>query len=179
MPEARPRPKISALRGKSDDSTAGTVQSFQRGSTILDLIITANRPLRLAEIARTIVVDKASAFRFLGDTGALRPGCEGRRNQELHGRRQLLHWSVSIGRDGGIMAVVRPHLERLVAETNESGHFAILSNASALLLDYIGSKGTIVAQIALACSNRCTAPRWARRCWPFSHPIGSRASSMN
>lgn len=146
MPEARTIPRSRVLRSKADDSTAGTVQSFQRGLMILDLIITANRPLRLAEIARTIAIDKASAFRFLATLERFGLAAKDAETKSYTVGGKLLHWSVSVGRDGGIIALIRPYLERLVAETNESGHFAILSNASALLLDYIGSKGTIVVQ---------------------------------
>jgi IclR family acetate operon transcriptional repressor len=44
------------------------------------------------------------------------------------------------------VATARPYLERLVTRTNESGHFGVLNKNSALLLDYIGSRGTIVVQ---------------------------------
>ena len=50
-------------RSAGDDTGAATVQSFHRGLMILELIITANRPLRLAEIARTMAIDKASIGR--------------------------------------------------------------------------------------------------------------------
>lgn len=144
--EARPKAKTRALHSGGGDSTAGTVQSFQRGLMILDLIIAANRPLRLAEIARTIAIDKASAFRFLATLERFGLVTKDAETKSYAAGGKLLHWSLSVGRDGGIMAIVRPYLERLVADTNESGHFAILSNARALLLDYIGSTGTIVVQ---------------------------------
>ncbi len=131
---------------RADGAPAGTLQSFQRGLMILDLIISADRPLRLAEIARTITIDKASAFRFLATLERFGLVAKDEQTKSYAAGGKLLHWSATVGRNGGVMALVRPYLDRLVAETNESGHFAILSSERALLLDYIGSKGTIVVQ---------------------------------
>jgi IclR family acetate operon transcriptional repressor len=143
-PGAAPLGRIAGRA--AEEAGSGTVQSFQRGLMILDLIITANRPLRLAEIARTIAIDKASAFRFLATLERFGLVAKDTQTKSYAVGGKLLHWSVTVSSGGGIMAVVRPHLERLVQETNESGHFAILSNERALLLDYIGSTGTIVVQ---------------------------------
>ncbi|CAG1002326.1 HTH-type transcriptional regulator XynR [Rhizobiaceae bacterium] len=127
-------------------STAGTVQSLQRGLQILDMVVQAREPLRLADIARDLEMDRASAFRLLQtlERNSLVAKDPVRKNYTVGGR--LLQWASTIGQDVNLVATARPYLEQLVNRTNESGHFGVMSKDKALLLDYIGSRGTIVVQ---------------------------------
>ncbi|HHZ09628.1 MAG TPA: IclR family transcriptional regulator [Rhizobiales bacterium] len=127
-------------------STAGTVQSLQRGLQILDMVVQAREPLRLADIARDLEMDRASAFRLLQtlERNSLVAKDPLRKNYTVGGR--LLQWASTIGQDVNLVATARPYLEQLVSRTNESGHFGVMSKDKALLLDYIGSRGTIVVQ---------------------------------
>ncbi len=47
------------------ESPAGHIQSLEKGLRILDEIIEAPAPLKLADIVRRFNMDRASAFRFL------------------------------------------------------------------------------------------------------------------
>lgn len=125
---------------------SGTVQSLQRGLQVLDMVVQAREPLRLADIARELDMDRASAFRLLQtlERSSLVAKDPVRKNYTVGGR--LLQWATVIGQDVNLVATARPYLEELVARTNESGHFGVLSKDRALLLDYIGSKGMIVVQ---------------------------------
>ncbi len=127
-------------------SAAGTVQSLQRGLQILDMVVQSGEPLRLADIARDLEMDRASAFRLLQtlERNSLVAKDPLRKNYTVGGR--LLQWASTIGQDASLVATARPYLEQLVNRTNESGHFGVLSKDRALLLDYIGSRGTIVVQ---------------------------------
>jgi IclR family acetate operon transcriptional repressor len=127
-------------------SSAGTVQSLQRGLQILDMVVQAREPLRLADIARDLGMDRASAFRLLQtlERNSLVAKDPLRKNYTVGGR--LLQWATTIGQDVNLVATARPYLEQLVNRTNESGHFGVMSKDRALLLDYIGSRGTIVVQ---------------------------------
>lgn len=127
-------------------SSTGTVQSLQRGLQILDMVVQSPEPLRLADIARDLDMDRASAFRLLQtlERNSLVAKDPLRKNYAVGGR--LLQWAATIGQDVNLVATARPHLERLVTRTNESGHFGVLTKDRALLLDYIGSRGTIVVQ---------------------------------
>lgn len=127
-------------------SSAGTVQSLQRGLQILDMVVQAREPLRLADIARDLEMDRASAFRLLQtlERNSLVAKDPLRKNYTVGGR--LLQWASTIGQDVNLVATARPYLEQLVNRTNESGHFGVMSKDRALLLDYIGSRGTIVVQ---------------------------------
>lgn len=127
-------------------SAAGTVQSLQRGLQILDMVVQSGEPLRLADIARDLGMDRASAFRLLQtlERNSLVAKDPLRKNYTVGGR--LLQWASTIGQDASLVATARPYLEQLVNRTNESGHFGVLSKDRALLLDYIGSRGTIVVQ---------------------------------
>ncbi|TXL70907.1 IclR family transcriptional regulator [Vineibacter terrae] len=140
----------SSVEGKTAEaelgSAAGTVQSLQRGLQILDMVVQAQEPLRLADIARALEMDRASAFRLLQtlERNGLVAKDPLRKNYTVGGR--LLQWASTIGHDVSLVATARPYLEQLVSRTNESGHFGILSQDRALLLDYIGSSGMIVVQ---------------------------------
>lgn len=125
---------------------AGTVQSLHRGLQILDMIVQAQEPMRLAEIARMLEMDRASAFRLLQtlERNGLVAKDPLRKNYTVGGR--LLQWVSMVGESGSLVATARPYLEQLVERTNESGHIGVLSRDRALLLDYIGSRGTIVVQ---------------------------------
>ena len=127
-------------------SSAGTVQSLQRGLQILDMVVQSAEPLRLADIARDLDMDRASAFRLLQtlERNSLVAKDPLRKNYTVGGR--LLQWAATIGQDVNLVATARPYLEQLVTRTNESGHFGVLTKDRALLLDYIGSRGTIVVQ---------------------------------
>lgn len=127
-------------------SPSGTVQSLQRGMQILDMVVQAREPLRLADIARELEMDRTSAFRLLQtlERNSLVAKDPQRKNYTVGGR--MLQWASTIGQDVNLVATARPYLEQLVTRTNESGHFGVLSKDRALLLDYIGSRGTIVVQ---------------------------------
>ncbi|MBL8580837.1 MAG: IclR family transcriptional regulator [Rhizobiaceae bacterium] len=125
---------------------AGTVQSLQRGLQVLDIVIQAREPMRLADIARELDMDRASAFRLLQtlERNSLVSKDPVKKQYAVGGR--LLQWAAAIVQDVNLVAAARPHLEKLVARTNESGHFGVMSKGRAMLLDYIGSKGMIVVQ---------------------------------
>lgn len=125
---------------------AGTVQSLQRGLQVLDMVVQAREPLRLSDIARELDLDRASAFRLLQtlERSSLVVKDPVKKNYTVGGR--LMQWASTIGQDVNIVASARPFLEKLVAETDESGHFGVLSKDRALLLDYIGSQGMIVVK---------------------------------
>lgn len=139
--------EVEAKAGESETgSPSGTVQSLQRGVQILDMVVQAREPLRLADIARELDMDRTSAFRLLQtlERSSLVAKDPQRKSYTVGGR--LLQWASTIGQDVNLVATARPYLEKLVTRTNESGHFGVLSKDRALLLDYIGSRGTIVVQ---------------------------------
>lgn len=142
--------EIGEIEVRTDDaqtgSSSGTVQSLQRGLQILDMVVQAGEPLRLADIARELEMDRTSAFRLLQtlERNSLVAKDPRRKNYTVGGR--MLQWASTVGQDVNLVATARPYLEQLVTRTNESGHFGVLSKDRALLLDYIGSRGTIVVQ---------------------------------
>lgn len=139
--------EVEAKAGEVEaGSSSGMVQSLQRGVQILDMVVQAREPLRLADIARELDMDRTSAFRLLQtlERSSLVAKDPQRKSYTAGGR--LLQWASTIGQDVNLVGTARPYLEQLVTRTNESGHFGVLSKDRALLLDYIGSRGTIVVQ---------------------------------
>ena len=93
-------------------SAAGTVQSLQRGLQILDMVVQSGEPLRLADIARDLEMDRASAFRLLQtlERNSLVAKDPVRKNYTVGGR--LLQWASTIGQDVNLVATARPYLTR-------------------------------------------------------------------
>lgn len=130
----------------SVEQRPGTVQSLHRGLQVLDFVIVAGAPVRLADIARHFEMDRAAAFRVLltlEQAGLVTKDPE-RKSYTVGGK--LLHWTVALGSEARLVQLTRPCLERLVAATGESGHFGVLNNEKALLLDFIGSDGMVVVK---------------------------------
>lgn len=142
--------EVGEIEVRADDrqagSSSGVVQSLLRGLQILDMVVQAGEPLRLADIARELEMDRTSAFRLLQtlERSSLVAKDPRRKNYTVGGR--MLQWASTIGQDVNLVATARPYLEELVNTANESGHFGVMSKDRALLLDYIGSRGTIVVQ---------------------------------
>jgi DNA-binding IclR family transcriptional regulator len=140
--------RVSLPEEIQGDVTApvGTIQTLRRGVQILEMVISSGTPVRLAEVARRFDMDRASAFRFLQTLEYDGLVAKDTRNKSYSVGGRLVHWSAEISGNVGVVKMARPYLEELVRETGESGHFGMLTNSQALLLDYIGSKGMVVVQ---------------------------------
>ena len=148
-----------SAHGSAPSRDATLVQSLDRGLRILDTIIGSGKPLRLRDVAAHLAVDKASAFRLLAtlerfglvtkDPGAKTYGIGSR----------FIAWLATQKPTVQLIELVRPHLVRLVAETDESGHLGILGGDQALLIDYVPSTGivTIKNRIGVYEPLHCTA----------------------
>lgn len=137
----------------ADDSVAGParvagvpVQSLQRGIQILDLVAQANKPMRLSAIARELEMDRASAFRLLQTLEQNELVYKDPATKSYSIGTRLMQWTSRPAAMENLIGAVRPFLERLTNSTGESGHFGVLRNNSALLLDYAAAQGTIVVQ---------------------------------
>jgi DNA-binding IclR family transcriptional regulator len=124
----------------------GTVQTLQRGLQVLEMIVAAAEPVRLADVARELEMDRASAFRLLQTlerNGFVTKDPKGKR-YAVGGK--LLAWTTAMSEEVGLIRVARPYLQRIVRDTNESAHLGVLSHDQALLLDYIGSESMVVVK---------------------------------
>lgn len=145
----------------------GTNQSLHRGLLVLDFVIGAGVPVRLADIARHFGMDRAAAFRVLRtleQVGLVAKDPE-RKSYTVGGK--LLHWTIALGSEARIVQLARPSLQRLVEATGESGHFGVLSSEQALLLDFIGADGMVMVKNRVGVHEplHCTALGKALLAW--------------
>lgn len=130
--------------GSDAKRPASMISTLHRGVQILEMIISADKPIRLTEIASHFDMDRASAYRFLQtlEYDGLVTKDKVHKTYMVGGR--LLQWSSKTSGEFGVIKMARPFLERLNRLSGESVHFGVLHNKEALLVDYIGSKGTVV-----------------------------------
>lgn len=160
-PIRRDRRSVSreGTRGSPPRRDAPLVQSLDRGLRILDTVIGSGTPLRLRDVAAHLAVDKASAFRLLAtlERFGLVAKDPGTKTYAIGSR--FIAWLATQKPTVQLIELVRPHLVRLVAETDESGHLGVLGGDQALLLDYVPSTGivTIKNRIGVYEPLHCTA----------------------
>jgi IclR family acetate operon transcriptional repressor len=137
----------------------GPIQTLDRGLRILDALIVSGRPLRLRDLAHQLGLDKASAFRFLATLERFGLVTKDSRTKAYGIGSRLIAWLATQKPAVQLIEVVRPHLVRLVEETEESGHLAVLGGDQALLVDYVPSRSlvTIKNRIGVYEPLYCTA----------------------
>ncbi len=115
---------------------ASTIQSLDRGLTILELTAQARQPVALTDFAAALKIDRSSAFRLvntLKQHGFLvqLPGGKGyvlgTAARRLAGTFQLSDL---------LLQVAKEHVQELAALTGETAHLAIREGAQAALIDH-------------------------------------------
>ena len=130
MPANKGRPTVS-------------IQSLDRGLTILHAIASSTQPLSLDELARLLRVHRSSAFRFahtLRRRGFL--SCPVGKKDYILGSSL---WRISSQYDWGDMLkkIAARRLQVLATQTNQSAQLAVRARESALILDSANVKNLI------------------------------------
>nr|WP_274705616.1 IclR family transcriptional regulator [Salipiger pentaromativorans] len=137
----RMKETTSSERGKS-----GHIQSLAKGLTILDEIIAAPAPVKLAHIIKALEMDKASAFRFLQtleNMGFIRKDAD---TKEYEPGGRLYYWASQLRNKTRIIDTFHGHLERLAAMTQQTAHLGLLLNDRVLLADFATSNSIVAIQ---------------------------------
>jgi len=135
------------------------VQSLGRGLYILEYIAEQDHPVRLAELAALLGVEKSSAYRLvatLADRGYVR------KDSRADGyvlSRKVLELAGKLAGHSRLKECAPKFLEELAEKTGETSHLAVLSSGKVLLVDYrFGSRPIgVISQSGHAEPLHCTA----------------------
>lgn len=121
-------------------SEAHRVPAIDRAIAILDLLGRHREGLSLAGIARECGLTRSTGYRLLGameDAGLIRPGR--RRGCWALGMRLLGLAAAARAslQAGELVAIARPHLERLSADTGEATKLSVLDQGRAMCVDSV------------------------------------------
>ena len=112
------------------------IQSLDRGLQILEFIAQQNQPVRLAELAELLGVEKSSAHRLvstLADRGYVRQDSE-TLGYVLYEKIFALASKVASHRR--VHEYARKYLRKLAQETGETSHLAVPGDKSVVLVDH-------------------------------------------
>jgi DNA-binding IclR family transcriptional regulator len=125
------------------ESPAGHIQSLEKGLRILDEIIEAPAPLKLADIVRRFNMDRASAFRFLQTLehrGFLRKDAT-TKEYDVGGR--IYYWASRLREKTRLIDSFHDQLQRLASITQQTTHLGLFVNDRVLLADFALSDSII------------------------------------
>jgi IclR family acetate operon transcriptional repressor len=134
-----------AIADLPDDTKtpAGHIQSLEKGLRILDEIIEAPAPLKLADIVRRFDMDRASAFRFLQTLehrGFLRKDAT-TKEYDVGGR--IYYWASRLREKTRLIDSFHEQLQRLASITQQTTHLGLFVNDRVLLADFALSQSII------------------------------------
>lgn len=134
--------QTEAVEPKTARKPAG-IGSFDKGLSILELLVTAEQPLRLQDVANAIGIDKSSALRFM--TTLLSHGLVERhpRDKTFSVGTKLLMWSKNLKGGNVILEAARPHLRRLMQMTRQTSHLATLRDDRVVLVEVMPSESAV------------------------------------
>jgi IclR family acetate operon transcriptional repressor len=128
---------------RESETPAGHIQSLEKGLRILDEIIEAPAPLKLADIVRRFDMDRASAFRFLQTLehrGFLRKDTT-TKEYDVGGR--IYYWASRLREKTRLIDTFHDHLKRLAGITQQTTHLGLFVNDRVLLADFALSESIV------------------------------------
>jgi DNA-binding IclR family transcriptional regulator len=143
-----------------DATPQGTykVQALDRAFAVLDLLGESDTPLGLAQVASSLQLHKSTAHRFLMVLERHRMV-----ERTLHGKFRLGLRLFDFGNRAieqyDLRERAQPHLRRLVAETEETAHLALLEAARVIYIDKIEPTRSVRMITRIGASNpvHCTS----------------------
>lgn len=119
------------------------IRSVDRALDIIECIAGRNDALTVDQITEATGLPKSTVFRVLATLAARQFVDRDPQKQTYRlGMLALVVGARALG-DLDIHRVARPHIERLMAESGETVHLAVLSQASALCIDKIDSTRSV------------------------------------
>jgi DNA-binding IclR family transcriptional regulator len=125
-------PKASSLIG-----------SFDKGLSILGLVVHSDQPLRLQEVANALEIDKSSALRYLATLEKHRLVERNPYDKTYAVGTRLAMWSENLKAGNSVVEVVRPFLKRLTAMTMQTSHLAVLRDDRVVLIEVMPSESAV------------------------------------
>lgn len=116
------------------------IGSFDKGLSILELVATAERPLRLQDVANAIGIDKSSASRFMATLQKHGLVDRDPRDKTFGAGARLAMWSSQLKAANAVVDAARPHLRRLTGMTLQTSHLAMLRDDRVVLVEVMPSE---------------------------------------
>ncbi len=146
--------------GLRDAATQGTykVQALDRAFAVLDLLGESETPLGLAQVAASLQLHKSTAHRFLMVLERHRM-VERTANGKFRLGLRLFDFGNRAIEQYDLRDRAQPHLRRLVAETEETAHLALLEAARVIYIDKIEPTRAVRMITRIGASNpvHCTS----------------------
>lgn len=137
----------------------GTVQSLERGILMLDMILRAQEPPRLIDIAAAFGIDKAAAFRLLATLARAGLVVKDPATRRYAPGPGLFAWMALARPEIALSALARPALLALALATGHSAHLALPAGDAVLLADHVPGRGLVGVQARVGVHEplHCTA----------------------
>jgi DNA-binding IclR family transcriptional regulator len=119
------------------------ISSFDKGLSILDFIVHADRPPRLQDVANCLGIDKSSALRFLATLQKHALVERHPRHKTFSVGMRLTIWSKSLGAENALVESARPFLERLTESTGQTSHLAVLRDDCVALVEVVRADSAV------------------------------------
>ena len=151
-------------------SNQNGTQAVDRAARLLTEVVHAADPMTFTGLSAATGLAKSTTSRLL-----LALERNGLVRRDDHGRflpgEMFVSFAWRGGAEAGLVAVAQPFLERLGKATGETINLGVASNGDGRA-DRPGRQHLPDRrhQLGRACRCRCTAPRWARCCWPTARP---------
>jgi len=110
------------------------IKVLNKAISVLELLATTRRGMRLSEVARGLSLNKTTALRILRSLESHRLARKNVEGTFVLGDR-ILWWETCYRKNFELLALVRPRLERLRDRTTETAAFSRLVNDQAVCLD--------------------------------------------
>jgi IclR family transcriptional regulator, acetate operon repressor len=133
------------------EGPAYSIESVDRALSVI-LAFEETDTLTITEIGRQLGVSRSTAYRLLSvleQRGFVR---QDRRTKAFHGGSALLRVGLAASRRSDIRAELRPVLEKVVADVDETAHVVTLDRGEALFIDCVESTKTIRASSRIGTS---------------------------
>ncbi|MDR0226800.1 MAG: IclR family transcriptional regulator [Burkholderiaceae bacterium] len=119
------------------------IASFDKGLSMLEMVVGAEQPLRLQDIANAMGMDKSSVLRFMATLHKHDLVERNGRDKTYSVGTKLAMWSRNLKAGNAIVEQVRPHLRRLTQMTRQTSHLASLRDDRVVLVEVMPSESAV------------------------------------
>ena len=140
------------------------IEALARGLEVIAAFEPGRPVMSLADVANATGLARPTARRILltlAELGYVRPAGGG-----FALTPRVLELGIAYVRSMGLWDIARPHMERLVARTNESSSIAQLDGSDIVYVARVSVPKIVTLAVEIGTRFRPSRRRWARCCWP-------------
>jgi len=147
-----------------------TIQSLERGLVILEILGKTKKPLLLNEITEHFSIDRSSVFRLISTLVQNGFVTQNPDTKKYTLGYRILELSGAFSDHSYIEKLIRPIMERVVAETRQNTHLAILDNHEVVFLAVEQPNDPITLNISIGTREPSTATALGKSLLAFHAP---------